>query len=302
MVRYEPPSLVNKCFLPLLHGLRRPFKPRIIRLSIAVLFWFFTFAFMLFCGTLASFRSPKDSDTLPDIMFDLLPDHKVYPLPEVLLYTLLFSAVGRMIFHPDGVAIARRFAAIAGCIYIFRSFTLIATSLPDPLQRCSRDYSPSWNVAAFFTDKCGDMMGNTVNATLAALVWSQYTKHRVLYVFAWLTSITAMLLFIVNRSHYTLDVLISIFISVFCWKYYHITLLLPSSSQNKLVKWLEKLDFGAAAVAGEELLVREIRERGEREREGISLSVVTDVLGTSPGPSKYRELVEDSPKYNHSIP
>jgi hypothetical protein len=59
MVRYEAPPLIAKCALPFFKGLRRPFKPKIIRLAISVLFWFFTFGFMIFCGNFATFRSPK---------------------------------------------------------------------------------------------------------------------------------------------------------------------------------------------------------------------------------------------------
>jgi len=129
------------------------------------------------------------------------------------------------------------------------------------------------------------MMGHTVNLTLAALVWSQYTKYRVVSLFAWLVSLAGMLTLIVNRSHYTIDIIISMFISIFVWKYYHMVLTLSASSQkNRIVMWLEKLDFGAAA-----------EDRHEEGRDGMELGLtslsLSESLGSSPGPSKYKELI-----------
>lgn len=288
MVRYERPSLPARCFFPLIRGMRRPFKPKIIRLVLAGLFWLLTFVWMILCGNISAWRM-KDhyyQKELPDL-FSKIPYHKVYPLPQVLLYILLTSAIGRMIFHKDGVAIARRFATIAGCAYIIRGLTLISTSLPTAQFECPTSLE---NELAFnFTDLCGDMMGHVVNVVLAALAWSQYTQYKIIKIFAWLTAMTTMILFLVNRSHYTLDIVVSTFISVFCWKYYHTTLRLPTNSQNQVVQWMEKLD----GVAVGDVVERE-RETAPREA-GISLTtVVTEALGTL-GPDKYKELREDPP-------
>lgn len=225
---------------------------------------------MMVCGNQSTFYQ-KNTEMMPDILYSLLPYHKVSPLPEIFLYTLLASAVGRMIFHRDGVAIARRLGAIASCTYIIRSITLVATTLPSPHQDCL-DYEPSWSFSSFFGD-CADTTGHTVNLTLVALIWSQYTQHRLLYIVAWLTSLSAMFLFIVNRTHYTIDIIISFLLSVFFWNYYHSSLSLPSTEQNRMVKWFEKVDNNN----------RRDEEMGERKGEsggvgGISLATVTEVL------------------------
>jgi len=243
---------------------------------------------MVICGNLATFRYPKDLTRLPDVLFSLLPEKKLSPLPEIFLYTLLASAFGRMIFHPDGGAIARRFATISGCVFVVRSIALIATSMPNPQVHC-QDYKPSWTASALFSD-CGDMMGHTVSLTLAALVWSQYTNYKLLYIVAWLFSSSAMLLFIINRSHYTLDMLISFFISLFIWKYYHMTLLLPLNEQNKLIKWLETLDSGIVGNENQNTIKSDVG--------GVSILDSPETskfkeLVTSASPSKFIELVED---------
>eukprot|EP00026_Physarum_polycephalum_P008666 Phypoly_transcript_08760.p1 GENE.Phypoly_transcript_08760~~Phypoly_transcript_08760.p1 ORF type:complete len:294 (+),score=14.25 Phypoly_transcript_08760:112-993(+) len=289
MVRYEPPSIATRCCFPLVHGLRRPFKPKIVRFLLASLFWLLAFAWMIVCGNLSAFRSLKEHSTLPDLLFSILPHRKVAPLPDIFLYTLLTSAIGRMIFHKDGVAIARRFATIAGCTYILRGLTLVATSLPYPQAECQTLSTSTWTLSLMLTDACGDMMGHTVNVVLAALAWSQYTHYRIISIFAWLTSIAAMILFLVDRSHYTIDILMSLCIAVFCWKQYHMVLRLPTNSQNSVVQWMEKLD---GATVGD--VIERQREAGPREN-GISLTtVVNEALGAPlAGPSKYKELLEE---------
>lgn len=285
MVRYERSSISRRCCFPFFNGLRRPFKPKIIRLLLSILFCGLSFALMIFSGHWASVRAKAMGGTLSDLLFEWVPKHDMFPIPEVLLFALLTTAIGRMIFHPDGLAIARRFTTVAGCIYVLRSFTLIATALPDP-EECEK-YEPTLSFSALLKDRCGDMMGHTVNLTLAALVWSQYTKYRLVALLAWAISITAMLLFIANQSHYSIDVLISLMISIFCWKYYHQSMHLPRAKQNPIISWLEKPDYSAA--------------EGERDRgvinssEGLRLTtigIVNEGIGNSPVPSKYKELIE----------
>lgn len=39
----------------------------------------------------------QDVASLPDVLFDVLPERKLYPLPDVLIYTLLTSVLGRVV-------------------------------------------------------------------------------------------------------------------------------------------------------------------------------------------------------------
>lgn len=69
MVRYEPPSLASRCSgccgrlatncFPFYNGLRRPFKPKILRLVLALLYCAFGFVWMVLCGKLAAYRATK---------------------------------------------------------------------------------------------------------------------------------------------------------------------------------------------------------------------------------------------------
>jgi len=200
-----------------------------------------------------------------------------------LLYVLLTSVIGRIIFHSDGVAIARRFAAISGCIYFLCSFVLISTSFPNPqLQQC-QDYTPGWSFYGLIWGTCADRTGHTVSLVLAALCWGQYTKHKIVAVLAWIIALFGMVTLLITRSTYTINILFSMFISIFVWTYYHMSLALPLERRNRIVKWLEMLDFGA----------------GSEEDPAQSLS---QSFG-SPVPTKYKELDEStgSPSVPHRL-
>jgi hypothetical protein len=62
------------------------------------------------------FSSSKTTIVLPDLLFDILPAVDIDPMPDVILYVLLMSLIFRIIFHPRGLSISRRFMVICGCI------------------------------------------------------------------------------------------------------------------------------------------------------------------------------------------
>jgi hypothetical protein len=292
MVRYEPPSITSRCLpslasltskcLPFYMGLRRPFKPKILRLFLAVAFWIISFGWMIISGKLAALRAPKDGSILPDLLFDILPEHKLYPLPDILLYVLLTSVIGRIIFHSDGVAIARRFAAISGCVYMFRSVVLLATSFPNPQVQCM-NYTPNWGFSGSLKSSCADMTGHIVNMCLAALCWGQYTKHIFISATAWLFVLSGMVAVIVSRSNYTVDVLISLFTAIFFWRFYHLSLSLPPERRNRVVRWLEKA--GAVENQNPEL-------GSPVPGKFVELEESSSNLNLSPVTTRYQELNE----------
>jgi len=250
MVRYEQPSrwksLKKCCQFPISVGCHRhPFKPQFVRLLVAVLFWLLSFTWMLFCVKVAGFRTPKQNEVLPDLLFTILPAIDLDPMPDVILYVLLMSLIFRVIFHPRGLSISRRFMVICGCVYIIRSLTLIVTSFPAPQTRC-KDYQASWT-----SFSCGDVMygGTSVILMLVALCWTEYTKSIVARCVIWMVSTAGMLSLVIARYHYTLDLLISILVTSLTWMHYHHLLALATHPKykNRIVAWFEVLD-GETAV------------------------------------------------------
>jgi hypothetical protein len=71
--------------------------------------------------------------------------------------------------------------------------------------------------------------------------------------------VTGMLSLVLGRYHYTIDILISIFVTTLTWMHYHHLLALtthPNSKyKNRLVAWLEVLDGETVVeVSSRELL------------------------------------------------
>jgi len=243
MVRYEEKSRKWWKSLPIVTGLRQKFKSHAIRLFITFIFWAIAFSCMMLCVKIASFRFPKNQATLPDILYEVLPPVPLQPMSDVLLYLLLASVIGRIIFHPQGISITRRFLFICGCIYFFRSITLIVTSLPEPRSSC-QSYEASWGSLDSLALVCGDLMfsGHSAVMTLVALCWMEYTRNVFAWMGIWIVAIVGMIGLIFQRAQYTIDIVISIFVCVMVWRYYHTILELPLSSRSKLVAWLEALD------------------------------------------------------------
>jgi len=219
---------------------------------------------------------------MPDLLFDIFPDVKLDPMSDVILYILLMSLVFRIIFHPRGLSISRRFIVICGCVYFVRSLTLVVTSFPDPQARC-QDYDASWSLWGAASFSCGDMMfsGRTVLLMLVALCWTEYTKSIVVRCVIWVVAIAGMLSLIISRSHYTIDILISIFVTALIWMQYHylVALCTHPKYRNRIVAWLEKLDSEIVSETSSSVLLEEVHKSFEPELSDVKKS-----------PKEYREL------------
>jgi membrane-associated phospholipid phosphatase len=111
---------------------------------------------------------------------------------------------------------------------ILRMTTVAITSLPDPREGCEIVKGDPFDSLSLH--RCGDAMfsGHTAIYAICALVWSSYCYHahgsvikRVLYILGavavWALAIVGTLFILMNRSHYSMDVLVAWYISIGCW-------------------------------------------------------------------------------------
>lgn len=135
---------------------------------------------------------------------------------------------------------------------LFRSLTILVTTLPDPSPRCQvidrpvRKWYEIFN--PLFNETCGDLMfryhlyvyffvqqhadgvksGHTVMIILLALVWNDYffkTKAEAKIrkwsrVIVWLWTILGIASLLAARYHYTIDVLIAAYAAHRTWRIY----------------------------------------------------------------------------------
>ncbi|TYZ65473.1 hypothetical protein PybrP1_005037 [[Pythium] brassicae (nom. inval.)] len=207
--------------------------------------------------------------TLPDLGHDLFKYvmTKIYgqttyiewfDLPDEFL-----AAVGTcigilLIVHPRRLLILRRFCAIFACINMMRAFCVAVTSLPDASPNCiSQAFDRAWKVLVRPSQHitCGDMVfsGHTVFFMLCAMTVKTYCvkselntpfTRRFPYVL-WMvryyvyTGVAFGVFAIVGtRLHYTLDVLIAVYITAQVWATYHWLCAHPKSS-FRVLNWLE---------------------------------------------------------------
>ncbi|GLD93443.1 hypothetical protein PINS_up002035 [Pythium insidiosum] len=200
-----------------------------------------------------------------------------FDLPDEFIGTV-GSVVGLLlVVHPRRLLILRRFCAIFACINLMRACCVTATSLPDASPLCISQFEsgkglyksmPMFPKAFFRAFKvltrpsqhitCGDMIfsGHSVFLMLCAMIVRTYCveselntpfTRRFPYVlwmlryFVYAGAAGGIFAIIGTRLHYTLDVLIAMYITTQVWLTYHWLSANPRSS-FRVIKWLEHDD------------------------------------------------------------
>lgn len=113
--------------------------------------------------------------------------------------------------------ILRRFLFIYGSVFCLRSFSIVLTVLPNPLEQCQTVLHPNPFVAAWLlilhiNHTCSDVFfsGHAVGMTLFTLFWQKYTKHLFFKVIMWIVWVVGCFLIIATHYHYTIDVIFGV--------------------------------------------------------------------------------------------
>lgn len=155
-----------------------------------------------------------------DIGFRIIP--KIDWLELVDTYLLLVSAPMVVYgFYLDNTAqIFTKFFTVYGMTLILRSMVVFLTVYPDPRNSCQ---VVSENLLTTIqAHRCSDCMfsGHMIPLVLAALFWTHFyigPKRILINSLAWLFSLVGGVLIIANRAHYTVDVVISIYVCCGAW-------------------------------------------------------------------------------------
>ena len=146
-------------------------------------------------------KKNPDEKPLHDLGHYYLPDlDNFYSVIDVILgiYILIFLYFGNY-------KIFREFSLLMCLIFIFRSILVISTSLPDPSGICEKK--------KFQIGYCNDLMfsGHTATVTLISLYLMNIfpNKSNILI----LGNIITYLSIIASKNHYTIDVLVGLYVS-----------------------------------------------------------------------------------------
>lgn len=229
------------------------------RLVASILFFLFGAVCMSLSSGFTWFRNP-DQPPLPDVVHELVPHIQQYNLtlagriividveaiPDMCIMLMVLLTSLLTAFNRHSMAMARRFFTVYGLLMLFRSICIVVTSLPDAHPAC-RKATPGTSMVkdmeirdviarglqmlvpvGHFT--CGDMVysGHTMVLVLCGMMWHTYYKIRPgtfainpVKVLIWLIVVVGLFFIVVTRLHYTLDVIVALYLSATLWSAYH---------------------------------------------------------------------------------
>lgn len=213
--------------------------------------------------------------------------------PNFYIAHIMHAFVVMLLIHPQRLMIGRRTCAIVGYVFLARSICVLSTSMPDSHRQCYEQFGTldgaykdmdilpgavwtTFVTMSKFSDSvtCGDMIfsGHMVMIVLGCLMFGKYCNSKdmasplirylpkcfclVTRCFIYLFGLIGTIAIIKSRLHYTVDVIIAIYISMNAWNVYHRTSrdvfnktdttgsrLFEFSPFNRFFSWLEATEM-----------------------------------------------------------
>ncbi|KAG0270263.1 hypothetical protein DFQ27_009055 [Actinomortierella ambigua] len=207
------------------------------RLAQAAIFFILVSLFMAFCNQWSDHRWVKTDYTkvlLEDRGFDIFPAMRdITPANVFVMTALIFTLIGVLTICPTWttrVIVIRRLLWVIGAISVFRALTLSVTTLPTPKEGCKPSVKTGFwdmlwvaiNMIPGTIQACTDdiFSGHTTYMVTAAIQWRLYCKNRWIKWFAYVYITVGLYFVIATRLHYTVDVVLAVFITYAAWSIY----------------------------------------------------------------------------------
>jgi len=213
---------------------------------------------------------------LPDISLDNLPYfHWALDVSEILIMVSTAASILVLVFHKHRFILIRRVCMMVGLLYGYRAVTMIVTVLP----AANREYkcAPQLNhtittmevlrrvvkiISGFGLSinghhvYCGDFIfsGHTMMLVLSYLLFSEYPPRRLypLHYVLWAIAAAGVVMLMMARGHYSIDILLAYFITTRLWFIYHSIILNPVFQAKSPTNHLGRLWWWRLAVWFEE--------------------------------------------------
>lgn len=191
------------------------------------LFGLFTLLLMNTMANISSYWSVGTTlEPLPDFTFEVFSEQGSRTLVDYLMNSLIAITMLCILIRRNAIEIYFRFFVCMMIAYLLRMTTVSFTNLPSPNSTCIKIVK---NMLTTFTyERCGDLIfsGHSLIVMVCALIWSSYdlllnkNLSRLGCVSAWAVSFTIFMLILTTRNHYTVDVLLSIYVTGSIWIIY----------------------------------------------------------------------------------
>ena len=146
-------------------------------------------------------KNNPEEKPLNDLGHYYLPDlDKYYIIPDIIVVLYIVGFI-----YYGNIQVFKEISLLMCIIFIFRSILIISTSIPDASGRCDKN--------KFKIGYCNDLMfsGHTATLTLITLyLMNIFPNKRNMLI---LGNIITYILIIASKNHYTIDVLIGIYVS-----------------------------------------------------------------------------------------
>ncbi|ORX85367.1 hypothetical protein K493DRAFT_307274 [Basidiobolus meristosporus CBS 931.73] len=170
---------------------------------------------------------------LRDGGFEYLPRLNSFDIPDFLVLSLFVSTMVCLTISSKTMAqkmiFWRRIFWISGCLYLFRAFTFISTTLP-PTKECQpvvgKDIPEMLRIGGrmiFGIDKaCTDNIysGHTMMLTSCIMLWKIYCPNKPINTYVQIHALVGLVTIVASRLHYTVDVILSLFITYAMYSIY----------------------------------------------------------------------------------
>ncbi|KAF8966852.1 60S acidic ribosomal protein P2 [Entomortierella lignicola] len=207
------------------------------RLVCAFIYFFVVCIGMAFCNQLSDNRWVETDYTkilLKDRGFDVIAAQAdIQPANTFVMTSVVFTVLGIGLICPNWTTramVVRRIMWIIGTLSAYRALTLSVTTLPTPKAECNPTlktgfwdmFMVSLQMIPGTVEACTDdiFSGHTVFMVTCAIQWRLYCKNKWITYFAYLYISIGLYFVVATRLHYTVDVVLAVFITYAIWSIY----------------------------------------------------------------------------------
>ena len=190
-----------------------------------------TSTLLIFCMNFVHVRMPRNVPPLPDVGHDLIPRLEPEKLGDYTMTGMIVTFIICLVFNKKRWPIITRFLITLGNLYLLRIVSISVTSLPPTENHCRYEYRTIDDIWANTLKglltlgggniHCGDLMfsGHTCMVTNIWMTFmTNYKKKYLLKIPITILLLLTFFFIIATRSHYTGDIWIAFWLTVFVFK------------------------------------------------------------------------------------
>lgn len=190
------------------------------------------------------------TDPLFDHVFSMLPNKSAWRgwLPDLLLTSFLVISLVVTLLLPtkkrirfQSIVVGRRLMWTLSLLYLFRTVSFLVTTVPSPLYQCVPKYPQDPTAYLLFIGKmatgkmtaCTDNIysGHTALVTVLFFMNLTYSGRWYFVMYSFVHASAVLFTILLTRLHYSVDILIALFMTSFVWCTYHFLLLIFTDQQ-----------------------------------------------------------------------